>query len=145
MRCKSVKYCSIRVHQCVSFPVISVCVLSRFSCVQLFAIPWTVAHQAPPSTGFSRQEYWSVLPFPSPGDLPDPGIELASLLSPALAMGSLPPAPPGKPLLALLLYLPLSPHLTSDHKHDCVGSFHFLVTNPVPFESSRGLHKEPNC
>ena len=40
-----------------------------------FATPWTVAHQAPPSMGFSRQEYWSGLPFPPPGDLPDPGIE----------------------------------------------------------------------
>ena len=45
------------------------------SCVQLFATPWTVAHQAPPSMGFSRQEYWSGLPFPSPRDLSDPGIE----------------------------------------------------------------------
>ena len=107
MRCKSVKY--ICVHEWISFPVISVCVLSRFSCVQLFAIPWTVAHQAPPSMGFSRQEYWNGLPFPSPGDLPDPGIELASLTSPSLAMGSLPPAPSGKPLLAVLLYLPVSP------------------------------------
>ena len=43
--------------------------------VRLFATPWTVAHQAPPSMGFSRQEYWSGLPFPSPGDLPYPGIE----------------------------------------------------------------------
>ena len=43
--------------------------------VQLFATPWTVVYQAPPSMGFSRQEYWSGLPFPSPGDLPDPGIE----------------------------------------------------------------------
>ena len=43
--------------------------------VQLFVTPWTVADQAPPSMGFSRQEYWSGLPFPSPGDLPDPGIE----------------------------------------------------------------------
>ena len=43
--------------------------------VWLFGTPWTVAHQAPPSTGFSRQEYWSGVPFPSPGDLPDPGIE----------------------------------------------------------------------
>ena len=43
--------------------------------VWLFATPWTAAHQAPPSMGFSRQEYWSGLPFPSPGDLPDPGIE----------------------------------------------------------------------
>ena len=45
-----------------------------FSCVQLFATLWTVASQAPPFTGFSRQEYWSGLPFPSPGDLPNPGI-----------------------------------------------------------------------
>ena len=47
--------------------------------------PWTVAPQAPLSMGFSKQEYWSGLPFPSPGDLPDPGIELASLMSPVLA------------------------------------------------------------
>ena len=53
-----------------------VCVLSR---VQLFVTPWTVAHQAPLSMGFSRQEYWSGLPFPSPDDLPDPGIEPMSL------------------------------------------------------------------
>ena len=46
--------------------------------VLLFATPWTVAYQAPPSMGFSRQEYWSGLPFPSPGDLPDPGIESGS-------------------------------------------------------------------
>ena len=45
------------------------------SCVQLFVTSWTVAHQAPPSMGFSRQEYWSGLPFPSPGDLPHPGIK----------------------------------------------------------------------
>ena len=47
--------------------------------------PWTVAHQAPLSMGFSRQEYWNGLLFPPPGDLPDPGIEPASLTSPALA------------------------------------------------------------
>ena len=58
---------------------------SHFSCVQLFATPWTVAHQASLSMGFPRQEYWSELPFPSPGALPDPGIEPASLMSPALA------------------------------------------------------------
>ena len=50
-----------------------------------FAIPWTVAHQAPLSLGFSIQEYWSGLPFPPPGDLPDPGIETGSHASPALA------------------------------------------------------------
>ena len=49
------------------------------------ATPWTVPKQAPLSMGFPRQEYWSELPFPSPGDLSDPGIELASLTSPALA------------------------------------------------------------
>ena len=49
--------------------------VKSLSCVWLFATPWTVAHQAPPSMGFSSQEYWSGLPFPSPGDLPDPGIE----------------------------------------------------------------------
>ena len=48
------------------------------SCVQLFATPWTVACQAPLSMGFLRQEYWSGLPFPSPGDLPNPGTELGS-------------------------------------------------------------------
>ena len=52
------------------------------SCVQLFAIPWTVPYQAPLSMEFFKQEYWSRLPFPPPGDLPDPGIEFAS---PALA------------------------------------------------------------
>ena len=50
--------------------------VKSLSCVQLFATPWTVAYQGPLSMGFSRQEYWSGLPFPSPGDLPNPGIEL---------------------------------------------------------------------
>ena len=49
--------------------------VKSLSRVRLFATPWTVAHQAPLSMGFSRQEYWSGLPFPSPGDIPDPGIE----------------------------------------------------------------------
>ena len=52
--------------------------------VQLFATPWTVGHQAPLSMGFSRQEYWSGLLWPPPGDLPGPGIESKSLMSPAL-------------------------------------------------------------
>jgi len=59
--------------------------------------PWTVASQAPLSMGFSRQEYWSGLPFPSPGDLPDPGIESRS---PALKADSLPTELQGKPLKA---------------------------------------------
>ena len=61
-----------------------VCMLSHFSRVQLFAILYTVAHQASLSMGFPRQEYWSGLPFPPPGDLPDPGIKPES---PALAGG----------------------------------------------------------
>ena len=52
--------------------------VKSLSCVRLFAIPWTVAHQALPSMGFSRQECWSGLPFPSPGDLPNPRIEPGS-------------------------------------------------------------------
>ena len=59
----------------------------------IFAIPWTVARQAPLSMGFSRQEYWRGLPFPSPWDLPNPGIELGS---PSLQSNSLPSEPPGK-------------------------------------------------
>ena len=59
--------------------------LGGFSCVQLFATPWTVAHQAPLSMGFSGQAYWNGLPCPPPGDLPNPGIKPISLMSPALA------------------------------------------------------------
>ena len=61
--------------------------------VWLFVTPWTVAYQAPPSMEFSRQEYWSGLPFPSPRDLPDPGIKPRS---PALEAKSLPSQPPGR-------------------------------------------------
>ena len=76
-------------------PLITVKVKS-FSHVRLFAVPWTVAYQAPPSMEFSRQEYWSGLPFPSPGDLPDPGIKP---IFPALQADALPSEPPGKPQL----------------------------------------------
>ena len=73
--------------------------------VRLFATPWTVACQTPPSMGFSRQEYWSGLPFPSPGDLPDPGMEPGS---PALQAGSLLSEPAGKPCLQFMhIYLKL--------------------------------------
>ena len=70
--------------------------LSLFSRVRLFATPETVAHQAPLSMGFSRKEYWSGLPFPSPGDLHDPGIEPRS---PVLQADSLQSEPSGKTLL----------------------------------------------
>ena len=65
--------------------------MKSLSHVRLFMTPWTVACQAPLSMGFSRQEYWSGLPFPSPGDLPDPGIEPGS---PMLQADSLPSKPP---------------------------------------------------
>ena len=71
---------------------VKVKLLSR---VQLFVIIWTAAYQAPPSTTFSRQEYWSGLPFPSPGDLPNPGMEPGS---PTLQADALPSEPPGKPM-----------------------------------------------
>ena len=66
---------------------VCVCVHTQMlSHAQLFETPWTVAYQAPLSREFSRQEYWSRLPFPTPGDLPDPGIEPKSLASPEKAM-----------------------------------------------------------
>ena len=67
--------------------------VKSLSRVQLFVIPWTIAYQALQSMEFSRQEYWSALPFPSPGDLPNPGIEPGS---PALQADALPSEPPGK-------------------------------------------------
>ena len=73
------------------------CVLS---CVQLFATPWTVARQAPLSVGFSRQEYWSEVPFPTPGALPNPGMEAVSLVSPALAGGFFTTGPLEKPIIS---------------------------------------------
>ena len=67
------------------------------SCIELFATPCTVAHQAPLSTEFPRQEYWSGLSFPPPGDLPDSGIEPVPLESPTLQVNSLPLGHLGSP------------------------------------------------
>ena len=72
--------------------------VKSLSRVQLFGTPWTVAHQVPPSMGFPREEYWSGLPFPFPGDFPDPGIEPRS---PALQADALVSEPPGKPNIRL--------------------------------------------
>ena len=72
--------------------------LFSLSVVRLFATPWTIDYQAPPSMGFSRQEYWSGLPFPSPKDLPNPRIEPGS---PALQADALSSEPPEKPLFIL--------------------------------------------
>ena len=72
--------------------------LSRFSNVQLFATPWTVTCQAPLIMGFSRQEYWSGLPFPPPRDLPDPGIKPELHVSSALQADSSPLSHQGSPI-----------------------------------------------
>ena len=72
--------------------------LNRFSHVQLFPALWTVAHQAPLSVGFSRQEYWSGLPCPPPGELPDPGMEPSARQSPVLAGGFPTPSTPWEAL-----------------------------------------------
>ena len=82
----------------------ALCMLSHFSCVQLFVTPWTVAHQAPLSMGLSRQEYWSGSPCPPPGNLPDPEIEPASPMSPALPADFLPTEPSGKLYLLGQIY-----------------------------------------
>ena len=78
----------------VFIPVPKKVKVKSLSCVRLFLTPWTVAHQAPPSMEFSRQEYWSGLPFPSPRDLPNPGIKP---VSPALWADTLLSEPPGNP------------------------------------------------
>ena len=71
--------------------------MKSLSRVRLFATPWTVARQAPPSMGFARQEYWSGLPFPSLGDLLNLGIKPESLMSPAVAVGNFTTEPQGSP------------------------------------------------
>ena len=76
---------------------VCVCVCAHvLSRVLLIVTPWTAALQAPLSVGFPRQEYWSGLPVPSPGNLSNPGIQSARLMSPALAGGSLSLAQPRK-------------------------------------------------
>ena len=99
--------------------------LSHFSCVLLFAAPWSVANQASLSMGFSRQEYWSGLPFPTPGDLPNPEIKVASLSSPALAGRFFTTSLPGKPLL---LYR--AGYIIICDESDCLDSDSQLIRDP---------------
>ena len=103
---------------CLKFSIIDIyilCCAQSLSRVQLFTTPWVVAHQAPLSMELSKQEYWSKLPFPSPGDLPNPGIECGS---PSLQADSLPFEPPGKchlrsPLPSLMVPISSSIYLVS--------------------------------
>ena len=96
------------------------------SCVRLSVTLWTVACQAPLSVGFSRQEYWSGVPFPLSGDLPNPGIKSISLESPALVGGFFTTEPPGKPFpLTLISNVPFSPVLLCSYQftlHPCWGT-----------------------
>jgi len=83
----TIELLSTHTHDHIDMYAISVCMLNHFSCVGLFATAWnTVAHQAHLSKGFSRHEYWCGLAFPSPGDLPNLGIEPETLIPPTLAV-----------------------------------------------------------
>ena len=101
--------------------------MKSLSRVQLFATPWTVAYQASLSVGFSRQEYWSGLPFSSPGDLPDLGIEHES---PALRADALPSEPPEKPIVRYKCSLSLA----SRWKHDCFSPSFLFHRTEAPEE-----------
>ena len=116
------------------------CMLSHFSCVQLFATLWTVACQAPLSMGFSRQEYWSGLPSPPPGDLPNPGIEPISPASPALAGRFFTTEPPGKPSNYIVVVLscirlcetPMDYSLTGSSVHGLLQAKEYWSGLPFP-------------
>ena len=96
--------------------------------VWLFVTPWTVAYQAPLSMGFSRQQYWSGLPFPSPVDLPNPGIEPRS---PALQTDALPSEPPGKSLQKEMLN-----NSIQTSSEDGKGNVHFHIKSCTVLHAS---------
>ena len=102
--------------------------------VRLFVILWTVAHQAPQSMKLSRQEFWSGLPFPPQGDLPDSGIEPASLVSPALAGRLLATAPAGKPTWHMVVVQSLGHvRLCSPRGCSMPGVLSFTVSQRLPW------------
>ena len=114
--------------------------VKSLSRVRLFATPWTIAYQAPPSLGFSRQECWSGLPFPSPGDLPNPRIEPRS---PAMQVDSLPAEPQGKPKntgvssLSLLQWIFLTQESNRGLLH-CRQTLYQLSYQGSPWYSRKG-------
>ena len=87
------------------YKYICACVLSHSSHVQPLATLWTISCHAPLSMGFSRQEYWTGLPCPPPGNLPDPGLKPASSVIPCIAGGFFTTEAPGKPMLSLSWHL----------------------------------------
>ena len=111
---------------------------ANFNCAQLVATLWIVAHQTPLSVGFSRQEYWFGLPFASPGDLPDPGIEPCSTI---LQADSLPSEPPGKPIFIYQFHLVQSQLcLTLCNPMDCSTSG-FPVHHQLPEFTQTHVHQ----
>ena len=129
------------------------CVLSRFSHVQLFVTPWAVVFQAPPSLGLSRQENLGGLPFPSPGDHLDPGVEPASLMPPALQVGSVPLSyleslrVMSDPVMDPMPILPLSggPREGSHSQHLVVLSCLLLWTRSPSFFLSHVVYPLGEC
>ena len=121
----------LKSHQLLKVKV-KVKLLSR---VWLFATQWMVAHQASPSMGFSRQEYWSGLPVPSPGDLPDPGIEPRS---PALQADTLTSEPPGKPKIVKGL-----PFIRENFSRSFLQQLPAPTQTHTPFQVSTVERKSP--
>ena len=114
-------------------------VLSHFSHVRLFVILWTVARQAPLSTGFSRQEYWSGLPCPSLGDLPYPGVEPVLLTSLHWQVGSSPLTPVGK----LRIYVSSSVQFSRSVVSDSLQPHEPQHTRPPCPPPTPGVHLNP--
>ena len=126
----------------VSYHSLHTCMLSCFSHVWFFATLWTVAHQAPLSMGVSKQEYWSRLPFPLPGDLPSPGTELASCMSPALTGRFFTTEPSGKPSSLLTctfttnsFLVSLCPEYPPPIKHDLIDEGLIFIRHPFLLHS----------
>ena len=117
-----------------------VCLLSHFSCVQLFVTLWTVARQTPLSMEFSRQEYWSGLPSFPPGDLPDPGIEPVSPTSPALQADPVPLGHRRSPCFPVLRHGAARLKLTQHCKSTAVRSF----LKSVSFRQVKSKQFTPN-
>ena len=110
---------------CCKNSYVRACVLNHFSRALLFVTPWTVAHQVALSMGFPWQECCTGLPFPSPGDLPNPGIEP---VSPALQADSLPSEPPGKPFTEMTPF-EIVTSLSWQTFHESSGDFNLVDTS----------------
>ena len=122
------------------------CTLSHSVVFGSFEIPWAVAHQAPLFIGFSRQEYWSGLPIPSPGNLPDPGIKPESSVAPALAGGFFTTEPPGKPFgMCVQSLMPLSPQVDVYRYAQNMGNPEAMF-HMIPFSRTQlDLSERPLC